>query len=144
MGRSTTSRTMDKVKGTPRVNKDIPKTRTSKGTRDNSRRYREKIKNDPIKLEEYRAREAERSRIYRKKINEVVKKNKKALKSKRETDRLRQQRYRDKKKEEIAKQKSMEEIFRKLERALPKKMDQKIEVIKVLYSKYVEPEISES
>lgn len=49
----------------------------TKGTKDNSKRYRDKIKKDPIKYQEYRARETERSRIYRSKLKEVVKKNKK-------------------------------------------------------------------
>jgi len=69
----------------------------------------------------------------------VVKKNKKVLKTKRETDRIRQQRYREKKKEELANQKSMEEMLKKVERALPAKNSRKIEVIKILYRKYIEP-----
>nr|NP_001303546.1 uncharacterized protein Dmel_CG43273, isoform C [Drosophila melanogaster]ALI30639.1 uncharacterized protein Dmel_CG43273, isoform C [Drosophila melanogaster] len=102
------------------------------------------MKKDPIKYQEYRARETERSRIYRSKLKEVVKKNKKVLKTKRETDRLRQQRYREKKKEELANQRSLEEMLKKLEKSLPAKMSRKIEVIKLLYSKYVEPEVKES
>jgi len=74
----------------------------------------------------------------------VVKKNKQVLKTKRETDRLRQQRYREKKKEELANQRSLEEMLKKLEKSLPAKMSRKIEVIKLLYSKYVEPEVKES
>ncbi|KMZ05678.1 uncharacterized protein Dsimw501_GD21134, isoform B [Drosophila simulans] len=82
--------------------------------------------------------------MYRSKLKEVVKKNTKVLKTKRETDRLRQQRYREKKKEELANQRSLKEMLKKLEKSLPAKMSRKIEVIKLLYSKYVEPEVKES
>uniref|UniRef100_A0A6P4EUN2 Stress response protein NST1 n=1 Tax=Drosophila rhopaloa TaxID=1041015 RepID=A0A6P4EUN2_DRORH len=139
-----TRRTKDNAKQKPRLSKEVSKTKTAKGSKDNSKRYREKIKKDPIKFEEYRAREAERSRIYRRKLKEVVKKNKKVLKTKREIDRIRQQRYRDKKKEELEERKSKEEVLRKLERAMPSKMTQKIEVIKLLYNKYVDPKVTES
>ncbi|KAH8346765.1 hypothetical protein KR084_010515 [Drosophila pseudotakahashii] len=131
------------VRAITRVKRETPNART-KGTKETSKRYREKMKEDPIKFLEYRAREAERSRLYRKNIKEVVTKNKKALKTRREIDRVRQQKYREKKKEELASQKSIEEMLRKVERALPAKLSLKIEIIKLLYSKYVEPESPET
>ncbi|XP_064553710.1 uncharacterized protein LOC135439038 [Drosophila montana] len=125
------------------INKVIPSTSGKasfavKG-RLRSKRLWDALKRDPIKYALYREKAQERARKYRERI---LSNNKEQIL---ETNRIKQKRYRDRKKNETQIEESWEpyackqalgKAVAKVERALPKDLDNRIEVINALYEKY--------
>ncbi|XP_064553731.1 uncharacterized protein LOC135439050 [Drosophila montana] len=125
------------------INKVIPSTNRKASfaeiRRLRAKRRRDALKRDPIKLAVYREKAKERARIYRARLlsndkEQILEKN-----------RIRQRIYRDRKKNETQIEESCEpyackntlgKAVAKVERALPKDLDNRIEVINALYEKY--------
>lgn len=103
-------------------------------SRQKAQQYRERLKEDPLRLQAYRLKAKQRSRKHRKKLRELSKENEKLMKEKREKDRLRQKKHREIKENEASKEnnfgaysckQTLGKALKKVEKALPEDLQKK-------------------
>lgn len=117
----------------------------SEKIKNRDKKFREKLKEDPVKLQAYRLKAKERAQTYRQRQLKLCKTSKKLTKERREKDRVRQKQHRMKNKnskfeetnEAYTCKQTLGKAVKKVEKAMPMNLKKKIAVLNVLNAKYL-------